>query len=512
MSMMGGDFDAWFGSLSPEDQEYVAQMLQMGSGSDPYTFGGGQVGLSPSEADLAGYGAVLPDVDKYGNIQPWGLDQQSDAATLQKNLNALMADNMTAALGGPGAYGPEAFAPTLEWDSPVLQTPGAQMLDFYMGGPPSAEGLVAENIAAGMTPSQAVEEVLRIAQSPDDETLGEEERAIRQSVIDTLRPGRGSSQPPGVSQDLTPEQQLAQTYDLDSLYEFADQLSRGLASDPQGGYTDPETGLTYRDAPTEVYSAAAQKYLDLGLPFPTDQYTDDKYLDLAAPADWEGLDMAKQMALLDVDSTRRDWETQRTLDDFRGESTGPRIERQTANSEPTKRWVRPEETEDARMMTAPTLDPAAVFERKPLTPQLATPTSILGSAPTQLPGETYRKPAEYNFAQAVQPFSSAAPEEEMTYVWDGSPTGGGARIGGAQSSGARAVPTREVRQGSIRAQQEALRRAVSRSMDARLAYTDAERGRAGALGAANALAGSGRTPLQDALMKRMMIGRQQGYR
>jgi hypothetical protein len=276
------------------DPEELYEMLMSMSEEELAALGlGGGPSLNQTQYDLASSQYMPPQMNKYGEVEPYDVEVAAKQANLRQDYNQMMVDNVTAAFGGPGSYGVDAFTPMMKYGGDTLQSPGQGQLDYYANSErPGFEALIAQEIAAGSDPSTAVQTLITLAMKPDEDFEGDEEgRAYRDQVRQLLPPNleapsgapRSSSAP-----ELTPEQEFAQQYDVGRVYEFADQLALGMAKDPKGGYTDESTGITYERPPEETWSAAAQWYMDRGLPFPTDSYEDQKYAGAIAPVDVEG--------------------------------------------------------------------------------------------------------------------------------------------------------------------------------------------------------------------------------
>ena len=229
--------------------------------------------------------------DSKGRPEPYDLDTAAKAANVRQDYNSMLFDNVTGAMGGPGSYGLDAFTPKLKYGGDIVQQPGRQQADYYANSAGLGyQAAVAQEILSGVTPDVAAAHVMQLAMTPDEELTSEEARAQRDAIRQTLPPapaGQGKDLLPSERDALTPEQQFALQYDTSALYDFAGELGSQIAGDPTGGFTDETTGLTYNEAPVEEWSAAAQKFMDLGLPFPTDQYTDRNYVEAMAPVDMD---------------------------------------------------------------------------------------------------------------------------------------------------------------------------------------------------------------------------------
>ena len=282
MSM--NEFYDYLDTLSPEEQEMALYDFgQMGASDLPGAFAGGYA-PEMSEFDYAlssGFGqGAPPELNKSGDVIPWGLDQEAQMATLQKNRNALMADMVTGLMAGPGSWDPSAFTPTTMPLGNPLQTPGRNRAQAYAGRG-GYEGFLVDEMLNGATPSEAEAALWDfIAKPAPEDELSPEALQAQQDVIASL-PARVSDQIiPGQTPgeiDYTTPQGRAGGLDLGRISEFSSKIFDELATDPTIGYTDPTTGLGYagsREMPTE----AAEWFTKRGFPLPTASYSDETYL------------------------------------------------------------------------------------------------------------------------------------------------------------------------------------------------------------------------------------------
>lgn len=497
-------FIEWLMSLPEEDQVMVMQQMGLDQANEsPYSFGDYAPELSGQEYDLTGFGGEIPpDFNSKGEAMPFGLDQRGQILTQQKNYNALLADNMTGALAGPGAYGPDAFVPREVYEGNPLDTPGRRQAEFYTEGQGGFESLIADAILNGDSPSQAVAKALQLAQMPDSEAVDPALRAQRDAVLMSLPPARvaGGPQVPSGG-DVTPAQEFAKKYDVDALYNFADQIGEAIAKDPRGGYTDPETGIVYAEPPKQEWSGAAQKYLDLGLPFPTDNYNDPKYLDLMAPVDEEGnaariaqTGEEARLASEGIPSYGDLGEMERLLSEYMVQSK--QAEGGLRGQAPTQ-GPGPKTGLDDFMRPVAGPDPYAdtradLGERK-------AEGQTAGGAPLYFKTGT----GEFNFGSAGPGYGPEVPASDYT----GTINRELARLGMNLPFAGR-ISQDTIQRG--KGQQEQARQARSRSMDARQTKAQEEKARMEAAGTADALAAQGRTPLTDAMLKRLLAQRNQG--
>jgi hypothetical protein len=363
-----------------------------------------------------------------------------------------------------------------------------------------------------------VAKALQLAQMPDSEAVDPALRAQRDAVLMSLPPARvaGGPQVPSGG-DLTPAQEFAKKYDVDALYNFADQIGEAVASDPRGGYTDPETGIVYAEPPKQEWSGAAQKYLDLGLPFPTDNYNDEKYLDLMAPVDEEGnaLRIAQasqeaEQAGMGIPSYADIGEMEKVLADYMVQSK--RAEgglRGAAPAQPSglDQFMLPDLGQPKAPAGPSGLDDfmRPVLGENPYAETQADLAQAKAQGQTADGAPIYfkRGNGDFSFGSAAEGYMPEVPFLDFT----GQMNRTLARAG-ANSPSAGRISQDTIRQG--RALQEGARQARSRSMDARQSKAEQEKARMAAAGTADALAQQGRTPLTDAMLKRLLAQRNQG--
>ncbi len=274
--------DFGYGSPYADDEEYNPSLdpayLQM---MMQYLMGAGgpmMPSMNPAQVDTL-YGAV-----------PGSLNPTQQGNYLQDYLS-IMLDPAVAAMGGSGAYGSDAFAPTANY-TPV-PTPGRDQLLRYTQMPGTIEAYVAEQILSGGSASSALGELQQAfeANPEDPEVAG-----LVQQLPMTQESGAWETDWAGASQNFLAMQQ---TY----------------MSDPTPGTTgpilDPETGeviapgeeiVQMMDAAgnpvlvrvEQEASPAAEWYRERGLSLPTDQYTPE---DLMGPEWAQG--QARVMEALD---------------------------------------------------------------------------------------------------------------------------------------------------------------------------------------------------------------------
>src|SRR4030095_16839125 len=119
MSDTGFDYE----NMTPEEQQMLQFLLgQMQQGRIAPGAYGGDYGPTMDQPglDLAGYFPTnLPQLTTKNKVDPFDLSQQQQRWNLGQDVINTYDDPMLAALGGPGAFGPEAFTPTYDYGEPL---------------------------------------------------------------------------------------------------------------------------------------------------------------------------------------------------------------------------------------------------------------------------------------------------------------------------------------------------------------------------------------------------------
>jgi len=275
------EFQAWWASLSPQEQDQVLYSVEMQSINQlPGSFNQMQPEIGPEQYDLLGFGGGLPqEIDKYGQQLPWGMDQEAQATSLQRNRNSMLVDNVTAALSGPGSYDMGAFQDKVTMPDEVLDQPGFRTAKTYASMAGGYESFIAQMMLNGMSPSQAVAEMWAFLDEPESDQVDPESSAMREALRGSLPTARGepSLMPPGSG---VKGRESRGMFDEVAVNNFAGDLFKQLVSDPElgTGWTDPQTGVTYTKPPETERSEAASWYDQRGLPTPDESYMDLEYL------------------------------------------------------------------------------------------------------------------------------------------------------------------------------------------------------------------------------------------
>ena len=512
---MSYDDFSWFEDLSPYEQQSLMSIIDptMGMGDTNASFPGydfgdiSQMGGIAPQVGMEDYylqnfgGGLPPEMDRYGNQLPWGMDQEAQATTLQKNRNSLMVDQVTAMLAGLGSYDAAAFDPITitpaQAGEAAISQPGRRKAQMYSGGSGYESFLTDMMLNEGMTPSEAQVAMWDLVSKPDSPEVSEEDRARRDSLIaslpaaavDPLTPP--SQRGPGRAQeaDLTTPQGRQQLYDVDSIAKFSDMLFQDLAEDPTVAWQDPETGLEYGSTPKEMDSPTTEWYKKRGLPTPVEDYwgpsgqallgggieTEDELM-----ASWDQLnksDLSYQADIAKANEAEReanrleqgDARAQRAARNARIPTTGQPgfVDVEVGHKDYDAAW-------DFGDEGVP--DPFGI----PLTEMAARQGAYQEAMPMVTPGR--REAASvFDFAVDQTPARHASRQD----------------VTDAQT---RRRQTREQRQ----------RRTRNLQRDVDRAESESSKREAGSVGRALAMQLQGRTPLRDALAQRLLGQRSQG--
>ena len=281
------EFYSWLESLDPIEREEALYTFGFaGANEMPGTFAqtGSQPGLDYGNFDLSMFNQLPPELDKKGNVMPWGLDQQQQAYNTMQDLGAMTVDNALAMYGGPGAYGAGAFEGR---DVPIgqpLDFKGGRYVDMLAQSGTGYESYLAQKIQGGMSPGAAIADMWRFIQTPGDEEVDPEQASAKQALIASLPPGvaqlnaLGQPQPgAGKRGDYTTPEGLAASFDVQGVQKLASDLFERKASDPVANYVDPQTGLPYAGSKREE-SPITERYRAAGIPTPDESYLDEQWL------------------------------------------------------------------------------------------------------------------------------------------------------------------------------------------------------------------------------------------
>ena len=289
------EFLAMLEALPPQERERVLYDMGYGEATEtPWSFGES----SAPELDYGNYdllqmggGVDLPEFTSKGAVDPFDLTQQGKRVNLAQDYGALILDNILSAMSGPGAYDIGAFTPSYDYGEPLNLT-GRRKAEAraQQGG---YEGFLADLILnENMSPSEAEAVMWGIVETPDDDPdLTEEDRERKKSLLATL-PKRQVTGPEatmmasGIQGDLTgvagaksAAGAARNQYDLEKISSAGETLWTELMEDPEFAYE--ENGKYYGRTPEEAMIKTPQmEFFDkYGLPYPTANYTDPKYLE-----------------------------------------------------------------------------------------------------------------------------------------------------------------------------------------------------------------------------------------
>jgi len=254
-----------------------------GNAEDPYGWAAidaaTQSGSEPAEAlPFNYYGSGLsedfplndivnmPEFTASGNLDPYDLSQRNKQIDTTKDYMGLMVDNVLSMLGGPGAYGPEAFTPTIEYGKELVR-PGNTWLE-QTAGSGGWEGFIADEYKRSgvANPSAAVAALRDFVEraDPKDPELTQQERDQLKSITVGL---------PTMENDLGEV-----STDWDAVQGIARDYATEIRSDPTG-YYDEATGKWYDKEPVETKTGPMEWYDKYGIPYPTSSYTDPDILE-----------------------------------------------------------------------------------------------------------------------------------------------------------------------------------------------------------------------------------------
>ena len=296
-------------TLSPRDRDDVMKELGI-SESDLFNaqgagmvsqmdYGGDSPEFDDAAMEVMGYGtADYPQFTAKGEIDPFDLSQIISRMGLVNNQASRIADYSTLAMMGsdPGMYDVNAFNPTVTGPTERLRSPGRENLSRLVSGGTPYERYIAELMTTrGMSGAAAVQQMMRDINEPDDPSLSAADRQAKQDLIDSLSSFSLESKaaasgfpyaPGGADKDKNTIE-----YDIPGLVSLASDWDKMLQEDPlEGeGWVDElgefgPPGTRYTEQPLVEDSDAAEWYKSRGLPLPTEQYTDPKYMDALVAA------------------------------------------------------------------------------------------------------------------------------------------------------------------------------------------------------------------------------------
>jgi hypothetical protein len=295
--------NAYTPGLDPTTMAIIQMLLAQGGGAPPWqgaagadVLGGLSLGFEPNvmQQDMLGGFALPPsDPDDVGTLE----DQKSRFNAMQ-DFNSLMADPMTLAYTGLGGASMDAFAPTVERELiPQVET---RRFEQWQQDPTSFEGWVATRVAQGKSPRAAIVEMRQVYERGTAEDATPEQQADAEHIRLLLTPGY-----PEEDEFGNPVAGAVAGPNWGRAFEDADKLVQPYLDEQQDNQVGPvgevrdddgnlisaggeivqgDDGNLYRVTTTD--SPLAEKYHELGIPLPTEQYEPGDLLG----AEWQQAD------------------------------------------------------------------------------------------------------------------------------------------------------------------------------------------------------------------------------
>lgn len=213
--------------------------------------------LGPQSMQTGGF-VVPQDYDDDGFPMGGPSTTQARGLTFAGNYNDFLADPMTAAQAGGQAFTAQAFEPIIEREE--VDLPGRRTVyDYANRNPGSVENLIAQHIINKGTASSAFARIVSII---NEEPTDAESAALKESIIASIRPMRWFDEVNQTWQIGPP--------DLDWVADKAEEIDKAWTSDPLVDEYS-EDGLRGYNI-TETPSPLMEKFQQLGLPSPYEQY------------------------------------------------------------------------------------------------------------------------------------------------------------------------------------------------------------------------------------------------
>jgi hypothetical protein len=324
--------DSWGGGLDPQTQAIIQYLLANG-GAQPAPWQGaagadvlGQLsfGFDPSmmqQQSLAGWIPPSQDAEDAGSLEEAGRQ-----GNYLQDLMDLSADPMIAALMGGGSFSQDTFAPTVERE--LIARPATQQFNQWLtnaqAGDVSFEGIVAQAVQNGRSPRTAVSQMRQLIQQADANAESDNPDPDLQAQAEQIR----SFLPPSFQYGAAGEPLTGDAaINWQSAFDDADDLVQAYQEEQQtqpgpiGATYDDEGNMTssggniivgpdgqfYRETTTE--SPLAEKYRELGIPLPTEQYEAGDILG----AGWQQANQAYLDAEPQMDAAYRQLRTDRDM-------------------------------------------------------------------------------------------------------------------------------------------------------------------------------------------------------
>lgn len=530
-------FNRWYESVSDEERaayDYAANLTGLNT-QQGYSFGGAfSPELTPSQYDAASYFQVPPDVDAKGNIEPMDLSNTGQAINVQQDVYKLLSDPSSSLFAGPGGFDVGAFNPTGYEYGTAINTPGITKLSNMASGPVGVNQAVAQLIQQGTDPIAAVNQVLERIRvvDPNDPNLDPADAAVIAQLRQSLPPFTGTvtaddaaTQIAGLDNVKDPTVKWARDNGIDivGLYSTAQGLSKDLMADPfysrydpttnsiAGLYQDENTGLYYDQPKKPIYGETAQWYIDNALPFPIEQYTDEKYIQNQAPYDRQTEDALYSLASEDYKNAGKQYQAEQgSITDMEklyqrllNEANQPVLTPYTPSDRPA-RTPGPDEINY-------TLDPLSGAPTA-MTTKMSETLGGLPEAEKKGREEAKRRAAALNNVYvrdtASGPKASSGTFGNMLALFSDLSRGNAGQAVQNFTTGANRLNPKTI-QGLKDRSSGRMDRAAQRFQDASK-FTDQRAAYVRALSMATALRNAGRTPLQDTLQQRNLAQRATG--
>jgi hypothetical protein len=218
------------------------------------------------------YGAI-PSYDLKGD--PYSLTSQFNQL---QDFNQLIADPVMQSLGGVGSWGQEAFQPEVQWEQ--VDSPEYRRWRNYLNTPNSFEGLIAAEIQDGGTPYSAIQKIqARVAENPTGPLA--QEIGMNFGVQDFDLGGYLKDEAGNTQIDWGKVSEAATSID-ELRAKIPDIGPGGPVTAPDGTVVPGSGEIVEADGQllrrTEVPSPLMEKFRELGLPSPYEEYTPEMLL------------------------------------------------------------------------------------------------------------------------------------------------------------------------------------------------------------------------------------------
>ena len=290
--------DEFWNSLNEDEKAQIASSFGMTGptpfdygfeddfGAEPlpggfdFSYGGGFNGMGDP-----GMGAIQPSVDYFttkGKIDPTSRTEEAGRVNLLQDYGSLSVDNILTGYAGGGAYDVGAFTPTYDYGEPINLKGRRKAESLAESG--GWQGFVTDLILEGKSPAEAEAMLYQTIEAPDDETLTDEERLLKQGLAESMKPLMAADTgAPASVQGRSSGRSAATTdpYDTAPIREFTTRVWSDLMDDPEFKHYDEATGLYYDKTPEEAMVKTPQMmaYDKFGIPYPTATYEDPKYME-----------------------------------------------------------------------------------------------------------------------------------------------------------------------------------------------------------------------------------------